>query len=422
MAVHTSVAVQLSFSLPQNGRLRLPVTSTSVQENDRRTGVGHRTTNPAISAIPPPHPPPHLHHHRHQSSACISTVHAHTTDLPYPPRLAAHTCAPTMLLNTATLAFTSLFLLPASAQAPGAAAGQAQANAAAAAAAAQGAGQNPAALAAASAVSVASVASVQQAADAAAAAQAAATTAAAAPVDTAAAVADPAVPVSTAAAAAAAAAQATGSVAGTWPGDIVGTWSTKSKQTLTGPGFYDPIDERLIEPSKPGISYSFTADGWYEEAYYRAIANPTNPKCPSGIMQWQHGNWVMNGTGSLILTPIAVDGRQLLSSPCDYDDGIYTRYNTSEVFEVRFSPPIPNYASAHIHEKKHKSKRQDTNTKTALFRLHRPLPQRRAPRPLPIRRQPHAPHVHRLHVPGNAPDLHPQPHDRHRRLHRRRHI
>ncbi|TKA31381.1 hypothetical protein B0A50_02227 [Salinomyces thailandicus] len=238
-----------------------------------------------------------------------------------------------MLLNTATLAFTSLFLLPASAQAPGAAAGQAQANAAAAAAAAQGAGQNPAALAAASAVSVASVASVQQAADAAAAAQAAATTAAAAPVDTAAAVADPAVPVSTAAAAAAAAAQATGSVAGTWPGDIVGTWSTKSKQTLTGPGFYDPIDERLIEPSKPGISYSFTADGWYEEAYYRAIANPTNPKCPSGIMQWQHGNWVMNGTGSLILTPIAVDGRQLLSSPCDYDDGIYTRYNTSEVFE-----------------------------------------------------------------------------------------
>ena len=29
----------------------------------------------------------------------------------------------------------------------------------------------------------------------------------------------------------------------------------------------------MIEPSHPGISYSFTADGHYEEAYYRAISN-----------------------------------------------------------------------------------------------------------------------------------------------------
>ncbi|EMC93268.1 hypothetical protein BAUCODRAFT_36940 [Baudoinia panamericana UAMH 10762] len=128
----------------------------------------------------------------------------------------------------------------------------------------------------------------------------------------------------------------------TWPSNLVGTWSTKSNKTVTGPGFYDPINERLIEPSRTGISYSFTQDGWYEEAYYRAIANPQNPACPSGIMQWQHGNWVMNANGSLTLTPIEVDGRQLLSSPCEYQTGIYTRYNVTEQFQ-RYSQYIDPY-------------------------------------------------------------------------------
>lgn len=58
---------------------------------------------------------------------------------------------------------------------------------------------------------------------------------------------------------------------------IVGTWSTKSNKTLTGPGFYDPVGDNLIEPSKTGISYSFTDDGYYEEAYYRAVANRAFP-------------------------------------------------------------------------------------------------------------------------------------------------
>lgn len=45
---------------------------------------------------------------------------------------------------------------------------------------------------------------------------------------------------------------------------------------LTGlQGFYDPVSDRLTEPSLTGISYSFTADGHYEEAYYRAISNRT---------------------------------------------------------------------------------------------------------------------------------------------------
>lgn len=90
----------------------------------------------------------------------------------------------------------------------------------------------------------------------------------------------------------------------------------------------------MIEPERTGISYSFTGDGYYEEAYYRAIANPAEPTCPSAIMQWQHGSWVMNANGSLSLTPIAVDGRQLLSSPCDDSNSIYMRYNQTEYLQV----------------------------------------------------------------------------------------
>ena len=37
--------------------------------------------------------------------------------------------------------------------------------------------------------------------------------------------------------------------------------------------FYDPVNERMFEPDLTGFSYSFTDDGHYEEAYYRAIAN-----------------------------------------------------------------------------------------------------------------------------------------------------
>ncbi|GAD95896.1 hypothetical protein CIMG_08168 [Paecilomyces variotii No. 5] len=115
--------------------------------------------------------------------------------------------------------------------------------------------------------------------------------------------------------------------------DLVGTWSSKSRKVITGPDFYDPVNEKFKEPSHTGISYSFTEDGYYEEAYYRAVANPSSPDCPKGIMQWQHGKYSKEPNGSLILTPFEVDGRQLLSSPCAGDQSAYTRYNQSELFK-----------------------------------------------------------------------------------------
>ncbi|KAF7125358.1 hypothetical protein CNMCM5793_001536 [Aspergillus hiratsukae] len=114
--------------------------------------------------------------------------------------------------------------------------------------------------------------------------------------------------------------------------DLVGTWTTKSRNVVTGPDFYDPIHDRLLEPNLTGISYSFTADGYYEEAHYRAVANPTTPSCPKGIMLWQHGTYTVMPDGSIKMTPIAVDGRQLVSDPCSKDVGMYTRYNQTETF------------------------------------------------------------------------------------------
>lgn len=115
---------------------------------------------------------------------------------------------------------------------------------------------------------------------------------------------------------------------------IVGTWSSKSNQVFTGPGFYDPVDELLIEPSLPGISYSFTEDGWFEEATYQVSGNPRDPTCPTAAITFQHGTYEVYSNGSLVLTPVSVDGRQLVSDPCN-DNGIssYNRYSQQEIFK-----------------------------------------------------------------------------------------
>ncbi|KAG0654843.1 Reversal of tor2 lethality [Monosporozyma unispora] len=115
---------------------------------------------------------------------------------------------------------------------------------------------------------------------------------------------------------------------------IVGTWSSKSNQVFTGPGFYDPVDELIIEPSLPGISYSFSEDGWFEEASYQVSGNPRDPTCPTAAITFQHGKYEVYNNGSLILTPISVDGRQLISDPCnDKGTSTYTRYSQQEVFK-----------------------------------------------------------------------------------------
>lgn len=134
--------------------------------------------------------------------------------------------------------------------------------------------------------------------------------------------------------------------------ELEGTWTSKSNAVFTGPGFYDPVDELLIEPDLPGISYSFTADGHYEEALYRVTSNAVNHSCPIASLSYQHGTYEIASNGSVILTPIAVDGRQLLSDPCSISgsgdektndkNSIYNRY-VQPTFFKKYQVMVSDY-------------------------------------------------------------------------------
>ena len=50
-------------------------------------------------------------------------------------------------------------------------------------------------------------------------------------------------------------------------------------------------------------------------------------------MQWQHGTYSLPGNGSIVLNPIGVDGRQLTSAPCSYDNAIFIRYDQPELMQ-----------------------------------------------------------------------------------------
>lgn len=127
---------------------------------------------------------------------------------------------------------------------------------------------------------------------------------------------------------------------------LVGTWTTKLNQVFTGPGFYDPVDELLIEPGLPGRSYSFTEDGHYELALYVVTPNPKDHSCPTAVLQWEHGTYNVSD-GSINLSAIEVDCRQLLSDPCnDGGTSTYSRYvsNTSfSYFDIYVDPYYGRY-------------------------------------------------------------------------------
>jgi hypothetical protein len=79
-------------------------------------------------------------------------------------------------------------------------------------------------------------------------------------------------------------------------------------------------------------------------------------------MQWQHGSYVIGSDGSLTMTPIAVDGRQLLSQPCQNSHALYTRYNTTEKMKVCAS--LPSLCLSNQHTNKNQRHTASTPTLT----------------------------------------------------------
>ncbi|KDN35324.1 hypothetical protein RSAG8_11658, partial [Rhizoctonia solani AG-8 WAC10335] len=111
---------------------------------------------------------------------------------------------------------------------------------------------------------------------------------------------------------------------------IQGTWSSGSQHVQTGANFANPLNSSFNYPSTAGISYSFTDDGYWEQALYRFESNATQPNCIKGIVIFQHGTFVFNSNGSLSLTPFGQDGRIQVQDPCAAVSNIITLYNQTE--------------------------------------------------------------------------------------------
>ncbi|RUP20059.1 hypothetical protein BC936DRAFT_139274 [Jimgerdemannia flammicorona] len=102
----------------------------------------------------------------------------------------------------------------------------------------------------------------------------------------------------------------------TIPTDIVGTWSTGTGDVLTGPGFCDPVTSTFKIPASTGRSYTFSANGYFEEAIYTITSNASSPGCLTTALIWQHGKLSMDLSNNINFLPEAADGRVNVTNPC----------------------------------------------------------------------------------------------------------
>jgi len=128
--------------------------------------------------------------------------------------------------------------------------------------------------------------------------------------------------------------------------DLVGTWVSASQGVITGPSFANPLNFSFNYPKVPGVSYSFTSDGHFEEAWYQFFPNASTPNCITGVLQWQHGNYQALQNGSIIMNPIASDGRQQVQDTCAAVSNIIQQFNSTvfmSTWENRTDPILGQY-------------------------------------------------------------------------------
>lgn len=123
-------------------------------------------------------------------------------------------------------------------------------------------------------------------------------------------------------------------------------------------GFADPMNNNrpFIYPANTGIAYSFTDDGYFEEAQYRfnsngartALLNPrcpqkltpsspaSEPHCATAVVIWQHGKYYFHTNGSLTLdpAPFVADGRIQVQDPCAATTEVLTYYSQFELYNA----------------------------------------------------------------------------------------
>ncbi|CAO3680952.1 unnamed protein product [Umbelopsis ramanniana] len=118
------------------------------------------------------------------------------------------------------------------------------------------------------------------------------------------------------------------------PSELVGTWSTNNNITC-GPTFIDPVRGNFSVPSNPGSSFSFSSDGYFEEAFYTINGNASYPQCVTSVLQWQHGSFNVTTNHTISTAPIEEDGRMNLTNPCmsgGYWDGTAQYYYQPETY------------------------------------------------------------------------------------------
>lgn len=93
-------------------------------------------------------------------------------------------------------------------------------------------------------------------------------------------------------------------------------------------------DKPFTYPVNTGIAYSFTDDGFFEEAQYRFNANASNPHCATAVVIWQHGKYYFHPNGSLTIDPqdFAADGRVQVQDPCAATSEVLTYYAQFELY------------------------------------------------------------------------------------------
>ncbi|EJD36341.1 hypothetical protein AURDEDRAFT_74308 [Auricularia subglabra TFB-10046 SS5] len=130
---------------------------------------------------------------------------------------------------------------------------------------------------------------------------------------------------------------------------LIGTWSSGAGLVQTGPNFCNPKEKTFNPPKVGGISYSFSADGFFEQAEYRYGANPARPACPNVTMLFQHGSYELFPNGSIILNPIAADGLVQTQTPCGGKTSTLQQFSAQILFKnwrIFYDPPSGGY---HLH-------------------------------------------------------------------------
>ncbi|CAK9785992.1 putative cell wall organization and biogenesis-related protein [Cutaneotrichosporon oleaginosum] len=95
---------------------------------------------------------------------------------------------------------------------------------------------------------------------------------------------------------------------------IEGTWSS-NPAVSTGGDFCTPSANKFNPPVNTGISYSFTDDGYFEEAQYQFDSNGAKPECIAAKLIFQHGKYEFQGD-SIVLHPFESDGRIQVQNAC----------------------------------------------------------------------------------------------------------